>query len=66
MGQGGNSAGPILAWTPSIGNIDPSDNESGESGSCSPSGAVGGHSPLIANPPRSTSVPAANEVHIDR
>ena len=61
-GVGGNSVGPILAWTPSIPAIDPSDNESVESGSASPSGGAGGHSPLVPNPPRSTSVPAGHQV----
>ena len=42
-----------MAWTPILsGAIEPSDNESVESGSASPSGGAGGHSPLITNPPR--------------
>ena len=62
--MGGSSVGgPILAWTPSIGAIEPSDNESVESGSASPSGGgPGSHSPLIANPPRPT-VPNEHQVN---
>ena len=42
-----------MAWTPILsGAIEPSDYESVESGSASPSGGAGGHSPLITNPPR--------------
>ena len=51
--QGAGQPGPIMAWTPILsGAIEPSDNESVESGSASPSGGAGGHSPLITNPPR--------------
>ena len=53
-----------MAWTPSMSNIEPSDNESEKSGSASPSGAGGSHSPLIANPPRSASIPAEHQVAI--
>ena len=68
--MGGSRDGPILAWTPSIGAIEPSDNESVESGSASPSGGgPGSHSPLIApiqiGPPRSTSVPTEHQVIIN-
>ena len=65
--QGGGSSvgGPILAWTPSIGAIEPSDNESEKSGSASPSGGGGSHSPLVANPARSASIPAEHEVTIN-
>ena len=57
--------GPMMAWTPSIGAIEPSDNESEKSGSASPSGGGGSHSPLVANPARSASIPAEHEVNID-
>ena len=53
-----------MAWTPSMSNIEPSDNESEKSGSASPSGGGGSHSPLIANPPRSASIPAEHQVAI--
>ena len=52
----------MMAWTPSLsGAIEPSDNESEQSGSASPSGGGGSHSPLIANPPRS-SIPSEHHV----
>ena len=54
----------MMAWTPSMSNIEPSDNESEKSGSASPSGGGGSHSPLIANPPRSASIPAEHQVAI--
>ena len=54
----------MMAWTPSIGAIEPSDNESEKSGSASPSGGGGSHSPLVANPARSASIPAEHEVTI--
>ena len=65
-GHGGSSGGPMMAWTPSIGAIEPSDNESEQSGSASPSGGGGSHSPLIANPARSDSVPAVHQVIVFR
>ena len=53
--------------------IEPSDNESVESGKSSPSGGgggggggVGGHSPLIVSPPRSTSVPTESQVNLNK
>ena len=55
----------MMAWTPSIGAIEPSDNESEKSGSASPSGGGGSHSPLVANPARSASIPAEHEVTIN-